>query len=91
MVAGMGSLLGLCPPPDEWIIASLLESFHVLPSQVKATDWQFLATYRGMKWLTRWYEIWHRVSAGEGSMPSDVVDILLDLVSKAEETWRTND
>lgn len=91
MVAGMGSLMGLCPPPDEWTIAALLESFHVLPSQVKAEDWRFLSEYRGMKWLSGWYEIWHRVAAGEGSMPSDIVDTLLTLSDEAEKRWQTND
>ena len=87
MVAGMGSLMGLCPPPDDWIIGSLLEDFHVLPSQLEPTDWAFLANYRGMKWLKGWYQVWGRVAAGEGSMPMDVVQYLVKLSNEAEETY----
>ena len=91
MVAGMGALMGLCPQPDQFKIAELCADFGVLPSQLKDEDWEWLGIHSSRKWLVGWYQRWQQVAAGEGSMPQDVVQYLLDLYEKAEEQWGTND
>lgn len=87
----MGSLMGLCPPPDEWGLLDWCTDFHILPSQLKAEDWKWLKAQHDRKWLTGWYEVWNRVAAGEGSMPQDIVQYLLKLSDEAEAKWRTSD
>ena len=91
MIAGMGSLMGLCPPPEEWTIASWCEPFGLLPSRLQADDWKWLKAFSDMKWLTSWYNRWNEVAGGQGSMPQDVVQYLLKLSDEAEEKWRTSD
>jgi hypothetical protein len=91
MVAGMGALLGLCPPPEEWTITDWCQPFGVLPSQLKPEDWRMLKIHATKEWLRSWYQIWHNVASGQGNMPMEVVQYLLALSDEAEKKWQTND
>jgi len=91
MIAGMGSLMGLCPQPEEWTIISWCEPFGILPSKLTAEDWKWLKIRADKEWLRNWYQTWHRVAKGEGSMPQDVVAYLLALSDEAEEKWQKSE
>ena len=91
MIAGMGSLMGLCPQPEEWIIDSWCEPFDILPSRLQPEDWKWLKIRADRVWLRGAYQAWHQVAKGQGSMPMDVVQYLLALSDEAEERWPTSD
>lgn len=98
MVAGIGSLMGLCPQPEQWTILSWCEPFHILPSQLSPEDWQWLKDYHDMRWLKAWYDRWQEVATqpyrkdgGYMSMPQDVAQYLLALSNEAEERWQISD
>jgi len=90
LMQGTGSLMGLCPEPERWRMLRLCEPFHVLPSQLSAEDLDWLVDYQDMKWLTDSFHRLHEVAAGEGRMPQDVAQRIIELCSKAEEKWQTN-
>jgi len=92
MIAGMGSLMGLCPQPEEWTIVDWCKPFGILPTRLEAEDWKYLQVNAQKEWLTSWYQRWNEVAGGKGgSMPQDVVQYLLKLSDEAEEKWRTSD
>lgn len=91
MVAGMGWLEGLCPPPEELILAEMCKSFGVLPSQVKTQDdWEVLINYSSLRNLQANYQAWHRMVAnpeGGASMDQDLIQWMLGLIEKAKEKY----
>ena len=97
MIAGMGWLLDLCPPPEALTLAGLCEPFHILPSQVKdQDDWEFLAEVSALRNLQANYQAWDQMVAydpeveGTGprtSIDQDLIQWMLDLMQQAKETY----
>lgn len=92
MIEGMGWLLGLCPPPEELVLADLCKPFGILPSQVQTQDdWKFLAANSSLRNLEANYAKWNQVvgqeEGGTLSMDQDLIQYMLDLVSKAKERY----
>ena len=93
MVAGMGWLLGRCPPPEEIVLAELCKPFGILPSQVKSQDdWEFLVSYASLRNLQGNYQAWNQMVANpesEESMDMDLIQGMLELMEEAKAKWPT--
>ena len=89
MVAGMGWLLGLCPPPEEIVLAELCKPFGILPSQVKAQDdWEFLVAYGALRNLQANYQAWDQGVQNQNlKMDTDLIQWMLELMQQAKETY----
>lgn len=89
MIEGMGWLEGLCPQPQELVLANLCKEFGVMPSQVKTLDdWQHMADYVALNNLKSNYEAWHQmVQTPEMSMPQDLIEYMQGLMDKAREKY----
>jgi len=90
MREGMASIMGLCPPPEEWMITDWTKPFGRLPSDLKSEDWEWLIIDRDKEFLRQTYEMWNRMVANPDlkiSMPSDVIDYMMKLMGEAEE-WQ---
>ena len=97
MIAGMGWLLGLCPPPETLVLAELCKPFGILPTQVKTQDdWEFLAEHASLRRLEANYQAWDRMVAydpeveGTGprtSIDQDLIQYMLELMQQAKETY----
>lgn len=96
MIAGMGWLEGLCPQPQELMLANLCKEFGVMPSQVKTLDdWQIMADYVALNNLRSNYEAWHQMvqrpvwedGVEAIAMPQDLIDYMLGLMDKAREKY----
>ena len=91
MVAGMGWLLGLCPPPEEIVLGSLCKPFGILPSQIETQDdWEFLASHAALRGLEANYQAWNHMVANPesgASMDQELIQGMLELVQQAKETY----
>jgi len=93
MVAGMGWLLGRCPPPEEIVLAELCKPFGILPSQVTSQDdWEFLVNYASLRNLQGNYQAWNQMVANPesgASMDMDLIQDMLELMEEAKARWPT--
>ena len=91
MIAGMGWLEGLCPPPETIVLAELCKPFGILPSQVKTQDdWEFIVSYGALRNLQANYQAWNQMVAdpeGGASMDQDLIQWMLDLLEQAKKTY----
>ena len=90
MIAGMGWLEGLCPPPEEIVLEELLKPYGTLPSQVAQDDWEYLASVRALRNLQANYQAWHQMVAdpeGGASMDQDLIQGMLELRERAKEQY----
>ena len=89
MVAGMGWLLNLCPPPEALTLAGLCEPFHILPSQVKTQDdWEFLAEVGALRNLQANYQAWEQGVQNQNlKMDQELIQWMLELMQEAKDKW----
>ena len=95
MIAGMGWLLDLCPPPEEIVLEELLKPYGTLPSQVAQDDWEYLVSARALRNLQANYQAWNQMvtydpEAGVGGGPpidQDLIQYMLELMQEAKDKW----